>query len=275
MRLFNRLRYSGILSALVIGMASCGGTAEAPISQVDGTIDGGGGAAGQIMPSEGGFINPVPMSDSSVPSTADVVVSEVTGTGIGQCGDGALQTGEECDDGNAIPGDGCSGICTLEAGFTCPTVGQPCIFSQVAICGNGHLEVGEPCDDGNVVAGDGCSATCQVEAGFACVVAGQPCVAATQNARCGDGQVNAGETCDDGNTVSLDGCSATCSFETGWICSTPGSPCIKNEFCGDGVLQTARGEDCDDGNGTPGDGCSGVCKIDPGYACPDPGSPCT
>ncbi len=66
------------------------------------------------------------------------------------CGDGVLQpaVGEECDDGNAAAGDGCSTTCQLETG-----------------CGDGVLEpaAGEECDDGNTAAGDGCSATCQRE----------------------------------------------------------------------------------------------------------------
>jgi cysteine-rich repeat protein len=34
------------------------------------------------------------------------------------CGDGVREGAEECDDGNIIPGDGCSATCTIEAG--CP-----------------------------------------------------------------------------------------------------------------------------------------------------------
>jgi cysteine-rich repeat protein len=36
--------------------------------------------------------------------------------GLGYCGDTTVQTGEECDDGNNIDGDGCSGRCQLEVG---------------------------------------------------------------------------------------------------------------------------------------------------------------
>jgi cysteine-rich repeat protein len=34
------------------------------------------------------------------------------------CGNGKLDPGEECDDGNTVSGDGCSGTCTLEQGNT-------------------------------------------------------------------------------------------------------------------------------------------------------------
>lgn len=61
-----------------------------------------------------------------------------------RCGNGFVQSGEECDDGNAAGGDGCSADCRLE-------------------CGNGTLDPGETCDDGNTDDGDGCSASCQLE----------------------------------------------------------------------------------------------------------------
>ena len=63
------------------------------------------------------------------------------------CGNGTLEAGEQCDDGNTVPNDGCSATCTLE-------------------CGDGLLEGSEQCDDGNTVPGDGCDATCQFEPNF-------------------------------------------------------------------------------------------------------------
>ncbi len=62
------------------------------------------------------------------------------------CGDGNLDPGEQCDDGNNIDGDGCSANCTTEL-----------------FCGDGYLDPGEQCDDGNNVDGDGCSAICTIE----------------------------------------------------------------------------------------------------------------
>jgi cysteine-rich repeat protein len=58
------------------------------------------------------------------------------------CGDGVLDPGEQCDDGNGVSGDGCDSNCT-------PTA-----------CGNGVVSPGEDCDDGNTVSGDECPATC-------------------------------------------------------------------------------------------------------------------
>ena len=63
------------------------------------------------------------------------------------CGDGITQAscGEQCDDANAINGDGCDNDCTLSG------------------CGNGIITGGEECDDGNLINGDGCSALCSRE----------------------------------------------------------------------------------------------------------------
>src|SRR5262245_1623991 len=66
------------------------------------------------------------------------------------CGNGVVDPGEECDDGNTTGGDGCSSECTNE--------------TPGAHCGDGHIDPGEECDDGNPDDGDGCSSTCKKEA---------------------------------------------------------------------------------------------------------------
>jgi cysteine-rich repeat protein len=40
------------------------------------------------------------------------------------CGDGNLDPGEDCDDGNGLDNDGCSSKCKKEGGFDCPTTDQ-------------------------------------------------------------------------------------------------------------------------------------------------------
>jgi cysteine-rich repeat protein len=92
------------------------------------------------------------------------------------CGDGAVDPGEECDDGNNAAGDGC---------------GPTCFFED---CGNGIIDPGEECDDGNYVDGDGCSSHCLLEV-------------------CGNGILDYGEDCDDGNNVDGDGCASDCRLE--------------------------------------------------------------
>jgi len=99
------------------------------------------------------------------------------------CGDGELDAGEQCDDGNVINGDGCNVDCTKPDGCNDVCIssigcddGLGC-FSGVCrntscsgeidctciSCGDGNLDPGEQCDDGNNTNGDGCSASCRIE----------------------------------------------------------------------------------------------------------------
>ena len=81
------------------------------------------------------------------------------------CGDGFLDFGEACDDGNRLAGDGCSPSCQ--------------VVDLPRLCGNGTLDRDELCDDGNAVDGDGCDTSCTPTA-------------------CGNGVRTEGESCDDG-----------------------------------------------------------------------------
>jgi cysteine-rich repeat protein len=92
-----------------------------------------------------------------------------------QCGNGVVEGGEECDDGNQANNDSCTNACAN------------------AVCGDQIVGPGEQCDDGNQVNNDGCSNACQLPA-------------------CGDGIVQAGEQCDDGNNLNGDGCSPSCQL---------------------------------------------------------------
>ncbi|MDD5026441.1 MAG: S-layer homology domain-containing protein [Candidatus Peribacteraceae bacterium] len=113
--------------------------------------------------------------------------------GLGHCGDGIVQTGEQCDDANMADGDGCGSACLTEVTFpspsppksacgngkcepsemaVCPTctVGatcKPCTLCPedcTAICGNEICEIGEAptcvtnCPVGNMQ--EGCLTSC-------------------------------------------------------------------------------------------------------------------
>lgn len=80
------------------------------------------------------------------------------------CGNGSLDEGELCDDGNTATGDGCGASCSIEAGYSC--TGNPSVCAVT--CGDGVKAASEACDDGNTTAGDGCSATCTAESGYGC-----------------------------------------------------------------------------------------------------------
>ncbi len=45
------------------------------------------------------------------------------------CGNGVIDSGEECDDGNTLGGDGCSSACSVEVGFEC--TGEPSVCTDV------------------------------------------------------------------------------------------------------------------------------------------------
>lgn len=81
-----------------------------------------------------------------------------------RCGNKILETGEECDDGNMLNGDGCSASCTLEdadsdgilnGADNCPTVansGQQDLdldgigdVCDAQTCGDGVISIGENC----------------------------------------------------------------------------------------------------------------------------------
>jgi cysteine-rich repeat protein len=190
-------------------------------------------------------------------------------TGPALCGNGVIDPGEQCDDGNTAGGDSCSSTCQLE------------------VCGNGIMDPGEQCDDGNLVNGDGCSSTCEnevcgnniVDPGEQCddgnLVDGDGCSSTCQLEVCGNGVVGPGEQCDDGNLDNGDGCSSTCQLE---VCGNnvvdPGEQCddgnvvngdgcssnCQLEVCGNDVLDP--GEQCDDGNLDNGDGCSSTCRFE-------------
>jgi cysteine-rich repeat protein len=113
-------------------------------------------------------------SDSEGTTSADTTTTTTTGGlsdsgedtgstgGDGICGDGLLDPGEDCDDGNDLEGDGCEPDCTLS-----PPPDD---------CGNGELDEGEACDgemlpltacndlDEKYTAGDlGCAVNCSYD----------------------------------------------------------------------------------------------------------------
>jgi cysteine-rich repeat protein len=79
---------------------------------------------------------------TSIENTLALILNAV----VQNCGNGNIDPGEQCDDGNQVSGDGCSANCVIE------------------YCGDGIVnDVNEECDDGNQVSGDGCSANCVIE----------------------------------------------------------------------------------------------------------------
>ena len=187
------------------------------------------------------------------------------------CGDGIVEVGVECDDGNNDDGDGCSAGCTIEPGFVCASpFDRPSACG--AECGDGLIRGAELCDDANDGSADGCF-DCLVEEGWACT--GEPSVCRESiPVVCGDGRIDVGETCDDSNTDTGDGCDQDCAVESGFSCFGEPSICSPDESpeCGDG--QISEGEECDDSNAADGDGCSGICVVEEGWQCSGSPSVC-
>ncbi|HEY8429779.1 MAG TPA: DUF4215 domain-containing protein, partial [Sandaracinaceae bacterium] len=181
------------------------------------------------------------------------------------CGNRIITMGEQCDDGNVAPGDGCSASCQIETGWTCSSMPSVCMPR----CGDGLIVGSEGCDDGNEVNNDGCSASCQFEMGWTCTNRPTMIPATVCMPDCGDGRIVTGEQCDDANEMNGDGCSASCQVEAGWTCSTsPPMPTVCNPVCGDGRVVGA--EMCDDGNTQPCGTCSADCRtVQDGGDCPD------
>lgn len=88
------------------------------------------------------------------------------------CGNGIVEEGEECDDGNAEDSDGCLSDCTL-VDLECPVSGQPrrCDRDKALVChippgnpGNAHsICVGQPAVPAHLAHGDvagACEAEC-------------------------------------------------------------------------------------------------------------------
>ncbi len=156
------------------------------------------------------------------------------------CGDGIVQAGEQCDDGNSDDGDACLDDCrkarcgdgVVERGVEACDDGNQVDTDacrndcSLPTCGDGIVQASEQCDDGNHDDSDGCLSTCLA-------------------ARCGDGHVHLGvEECDDGNQVDGDACLNDC----------------KNARCGDGVTWAGH-EQCDDGNQVDNDFCDDQCRL--------------
>ncbi len=208
--------------------------------------------------------------DANVLGPVDAGPADAPGPG---CGDGTVDVGEACDDGDRDSLDGCSADCEVEHGWDCTTDSPSACTST---CGDGLIAAGaEQCDDADTDPLDGCDGACAVEPGFSCT--GEPSVC-TEG--CGDGMKTDAEGCDDGDNDPGDGCSAACEVEFGWDC-TGTMPSVCDTTCGDG--RVAEGvEDCDDGDTDPLDGCDGACAVETGWDCtgvepstcievPDPG----
>ncbi len=215
-------------------------------------------------------------------SDTSLTPTEPTG-GEPLCGDGYVDSGEECDLG---PGqnDGDYGECNTSCRLA-PHCGDGVVqpeFEQCDVgfgnpspschadcsgthCGDEIVQEGEECDNGEWNTDDwysGCTTHCVIpDCGDGVLQGAEECddgndidtdaCVACHDARCGDGHVHAGnEECDDYSSDDTDNCTNDC----------------KHAECGDGIKRTDLGlhepgyEECDEGqaNNDGGD-CTSTC----------------
>jgi hypothetical protein len=156
------------------------------------------------------------------------------------CGNGVVDSGEQCDSGGVDTAT-CNSNCTKAMcgdGYLNMAAGEQCESNGIdSVECNGTLCTVPRCGDGyvNMAAGEQCDSS---------GVDSMSCNGASCTApRCGDGYVNtaAGEVCESGGSDS-----AQCN---GTLCTAP--------RCGDGYVNMAAGESCDSAGSDTAD-CDGA-----------------
>jgi cysteine-rich repeat protein len=93
-----------------VAIAGCNAIAGIGVPHLDRCIDDPGGSCATGAGGAGG----ASASSASASSTSSVAASSSTGPAQPVCGNGVLEAGEQCDDGNVTDGDGCSSHCQVE-----------------------------------------------------------------------------------------------------------------------------------------------------------------
>ncbi|MBU1146090.1 DUF4215 domain-containing protein, partial [Patescibacteria group bacterium] len=176
-------------------------------------------------------------------------------TVVGSCGNGTVEGGEQCDDGNDINTDAC-------------------VNCQSSRCGDGFTRAGiESCDSGDAANGTPCTAPY----GATCNYCSRSCTLITASGpTCGDGTVSGAEQCDSrlppypaswicvdtsnpwgrGNDFAAPSCSpSSCAIS----CAT-GRACDNRKYDSSGVLSHDADSDgifdaCDPNDNSNDDGC--------------------
>jgi cysteine-rich repeat protein len=182
-------------------------------------------------------------------------------------GDTTVDAGEDCDDGNTAPGDGCENDCrfTCAADAECQD-GTACNGTETCDPSAHTCTPGTPHPDGTLCDRDGMPGTSDVCLGGDCV-----------RSVCGDGFTDTatGEECDDGNTAGGDACNADCTLpcEADGECDD-GEPCNGAETCDSSLGACVPGTAAPDGTACALGTCaSGACLTTGSDAGPTGGGP--
>jgi hypothetical protein len=210
----------------------------------------------------------------------DIIDADTAGKCL-PCGNGSLNPGEQCDDGNNTDGDCCDSDCQYEAaGSPCADDSNVCTDDECN--GSGTCTHGantDPCDDDLFCNGDD---TCS--GGSCSSHAGDPC---TGGAECADTCNEALDNCNDPSGTPCTDDSNECTDDEcngAGACAHPNNtdPCDDGLFCnGD---DTCSGGSCSDHDGDPcaggpecADNCNealDTCNEPAGTPCADDGNPC-
>jgi len=208
------------------------------------------------------------------------------------CGDGILQTGEQCDDGNTVPGDLCSATCQFEGNYVpeVETNDTQALANHLPAGADGFSAAIQPAGDADYFSFDvvtpGSSVTIATTDGLHGCPAGfdskiylydpghleiasnddgpiAPCSQISPAAYAGAANLAVGTY-----TVRVERYGNT-AVQASYVVTIK----VRTPGCGDGLIQS--GEQCDDGNNTSGDGCSAACQAEPPFEIEQNGSPVT
>ncbi len=125
--------------ALLLPALACGDD-PTETNPSEASSEGSGEGSGGASSGTEGEDPPTDESTSASGESTDGAVED-------DCGNGVVDPGEICDDGEL---NGNAGACTANC------------QGRLVVCGDGLVQGGEACDDGNAKDGDGCNSDCRV-----------------------------------------------------------------------------------------------------------------